>query len=268
MRLGSTQTFMKTILTIVVLSVLTSDPGFAQKKPVKKPAQRPRTTTTRPAEQKPQSRLAGTPVTVVTKNGEQQKGTVVDLTTFSIRIRAGALESSISLDNVESLSFGTATPPASRPAATPTAALPAGFIDDAETAITAFQSMSNATKAGTDYSDYGRLLGDLRGVAERFIDKYSTAENPTAFRVVALLSGALTDYTWARTIWTMKLGRTSDGTVRENDSPVIADTLSIYPDLKAAAGSGGRYAGDKLTAGLWVKASDKVERARTLLPAG
>jgi hypothetical protein len=60
----------------------------------------------------------------------------------------------------------------------------------------------------------------------------------------------------------MKLGRASDGTVAEGDSPIIADLLALYPDLRTAAASGNRFTVDRLIAGLWKKAAEKVERAR------
>src|SRR6185295_7380040 len=100
--------------------------------------------------------------------------------------------------------------------------------------VGAFQVMMASAKPGADYTDYGRQLSDLRPQAERFIARYGTSENAKESRVVGLLAGALTDYSWARTVWTLKLGRQSDGTVSEGDSSVISDLLMLYPDLRSS----------------------------------
>ena len=83
-------------------------------------------------------------------------------------------------------------------------------------------------------------------------------------RSAALVAAALTDYTWARTIWTLKFGYSGSTTVFETDSPAVGDTLSLYPDLRQAAASENKLSADKLINGLWKKAADKVEILRAL----
>ena len=133
--------------------------------------------------------------------------------------------------------------------------------------LSQFNELASVLKSGSDYTEYGRQLGDLRRSAERFITKFSSGDNATEARVLALLTGALTDYTWARTIWTLKFGRSSDGTVSESDSPLLADVLALYPDLRTAAASGNKFSVDKLVGGLWRKAAEKVDRVRSLTPS-
>jgi hypothetical protein len=125
--------------------------------------------------------------------------------------------------------------------------------------------MSASLKPGMDYTEYGRQLAELRRAAERLIARYSSTDNPGESRVVSLIAGALTDYKWARIIWTLKFGRSSDGTIAETDSPVVADALALYPDLRALAAAGNRLSAEKLLLGIWKKASEKQDRARTLI---
>jgi hypothetical protein len=61
----------------------------------------------------------------------------------------------------------------------------------------------------------------------------------------------------------LKLG--GDGTVGEADNPVMTDTLALYPDLRTATANGNRFSADKLIGSLWKRASDKVERARSMM---
>jgi len=125
--------------------------------------------------------------------------------------------------------------------------------------------MASSLKPGVDYTEYGRQLSELRRAGERLIGKYSSTENPAEARVLSLIAGALTDYTWSRAIWTLKFGRSSDGTVAESDSPVVADAVALYPDLRTLAASGNRLSVEKLLSGIWRKASEKQDRARTLI---
>jgi hypothetical protein len=200
------------------------------------------------------------PVIVLTRNGDKIAGTIVDMNAFSIRVKSDGLESALPLDTISSLSFGSGG--TNSTTALPSAPGGPDFDKDVDTINTAFGTMAGAAKPGADYTEYGRQLSELRPQAERFISHYSASENSKESRAVALVAGALTDYSWARTIWTLKLGRSSDGTVAEADSPLIGDLLTLYPDLRSAAASGTRFAGDKLIGGLWKKAAEKVERIK------
>jgi hypothetical protein len=180
------------------------------------------------------------------------------MSAFSVRIRSDNLESAIPMESIISLSFGNV-----KVADTNEKPVSDGFNRDAVTTLNSFQTMTNETKTGSDYTDYGRQLSELRRTADKFIQKYSASGNATETRVVSLLSGAITDYTWARVVWTLKLG--SDGFLSESEAPVIADTLTLYPELRAATANGNRFNADKLVGSLWKKASEKAERARSLL---
>ncbi|HSE96678.1 MAG TPA: hypothetical protein VLD57_00320 [Blastocatellia bacterium] len=207
--------------------------------------------------------MIDTPIVITTKNGDLIRGQIVDLNTYSIKIRSGSLESAIALETISAISFGT-TPSAATdpPKQAPEAS--SELTRDMDVVLRSVDTLSSATRAGIDYTEYGRLLADLRRQAERFIDKYSASENTTDTKAVALISGALTDYTWARTIWTLKLGRSGEGTVSESDSPVITDTVALYPELRTAALTGNKLSGDKLIAGLWKEAGEKIALARAL----
>jgi hypothetical protein len=254
---------MRSIIGVIVISLCACAAAGAQKQK-KKPVPRTR----RPAPTSPAAlakpRIIGSTVVIITKNGDRITGEVLDLSAFSVRLKADNLESTIALDTIASMSFGGAAPPAPRIDHS-TAPVRADFAKDADLALGIFQTMATSLRPGVDYTEYGRQLSELRRAGERLISKYSSTDNPAEARVVSLLAGALTDYTWARTIWTLKFGRSSDGTVAETDSPVIADTVALYPDLRTLAASGNRLSAEKLLSGVWGKASDKQERARTLI---
>lgn len=257
---------MRSLIAIVVISLSTGLAAGAQKsKPKASP--RPRATKSQPSTAtltKP--RIIGSSVVIITKNGDRITGEVIDLTAYSVRLRADNLESTIALDTIATLSFGGAAPPKPR-IDQPVGPVRADFARDAEVATGFFQTLASSLNAGLDYTEYGRQLSELRRAGERLIAKYSSTNNPAEAQVVSLIAGALTDYAWARTIWTLKFGRSSDGTITETDSPVVADTLTLYPDLRASAGAGNRLSVEKLLAGIWKKAADKQDRARTLIAA-
>jgi len=249
------------ILTLIVLSLFSTAGAQKQKKtapPKKKPiAHKPS-----PPVITGTARVIGSKVFIETKNGDRVSGELLDLTAYSIRLRSENLESTIALDTISQLSFGA--PVSSRPGRADQSQARGEFLRDAEVMLTQFSALASILKSGSDYTEYGRQLGELRRSAERFITKYSSGDNASEARVLSLMAGALTDYTWARTIWTLKFGRSSDGTVNESDSPLLSDALALYPELRTAAASGNKLSVDKVVGGLWRKAADKMDRARAL----
>jgi hypothetical protein len=253
---------MKSLIAIVVISLGAGSAAGAQTRKQKAP--RPRATKSQPSTAPTKPRIIGSTVVIITKNGDRITGEVLDLTAYSVRLRADNLESTIALDTIATLSFGGAAAPSPR-IEHPVGPVRPDFARDAEVAAGFFQTMASSLNAGLDYTEYGRQLSELRRAGERLIAKYSSTSNPAEAQVVSLIAGALTDYTWARTIWTLKFGRSSDGTIAETDSPVVSDTLALYPDLRAAAAAGNRLSVEKLLAGIWRKAAEKQDRARTLI---
>ena len=255
---------MRSLIALIVISLFAGTAAEAQKRKKKTPA-RSRTASSQPsAATSTKPRIIGSTVVIITKNGDRITGEVLDLTAYSVRLRADNLESTIALDTIASLSFGSAAAPAPG-VDQPVGPVRADFARDAEAALGFFQTMASSLKPGVDYTEYGRQLSELRRAGERLIGKYSSTDNAAEARVVSLVAGALTDYTWARTIWTLKFGRSSDGTIAETDSPVVADALAQYPDLRALAAVGNRLSVEKLLSGIWRKASEKQDRARTLI---
>jgi hypothetical protein len=253
---------MKLLAATLILFFLAGSGASAQKR--KKPTRRSRSTSAKSAEaDAAKPALIGSTVTVVTKNGDRLAGQLLGLTAYSIRIKADNLESTIALDTIASLSFGSG--PVSGERANQSISAPrAEFSKDATALLGSFQTLESSLKPGFDYTDYGRLLAELRRSTERFINKYSATESFAEARVLAMLAAALNDYSWARTIWTLKFGRSSDGTVSETDSPV-GDVLALYPDLRGPAAAGNRLSVEKLLAGLWKKALEKTDRAHALV---
>ena len=251
---------MKSLIALLLISLCISASVEAQKRkraPSRSSGQPAGPTNTKP-------RILGSTVVIITKNGDRITGELLDLTAYSARIKADNLESSIALDTVASISFDGAAANVA-PANQPIGPVRADFAREAEPALGILQTLASSLKPGVDYTEYGRQLSELRRASDRFITKYSTTDNAGEAHVLSLLAGALTDYTWARTIWTLKFGRSSDGTIAETESPVITDTLALYPDLRAPAAAGNRLTAEKLIAGLWGKASEKTTRARTLI---
>jgi hypothetical protein len=254
---------MRSLIALIVISLLAATTAGAQKRKKKGPAHSGGASAAAPATTaKP--RIIGSTVVVITKNGDRITGEVLDLTAYSVRLKSDNLESTIALDTIASLSFGGAAVPVSR-VDQPVGPVRADFARDAEAALGFFQTMSASLTTGVDYTEYGRQLSELRRAGERLIAKYGATDNAAESRVVSLAAGALTDYTWARTIWTLKFGRSSDGTVAETDSPVVADTIALYPDLRTLAAAGNRLSVEKLLAGIWRKASEKQDRARAMI---
>jgi hypothetical protein len=257
---------MKKAPLILIICLCVGNYGFAQSRKKQNPRARGRTAQREklPAQTNANApRIIGTTIVIVTKNEDRITGTLLDLTAYAVRIRADRLESTIALDTIASISFGAAAMP--RRVSEPTAIVRPEFIREAEGTISAFQSLASQLRSGTGYTEFDRRLVELRRTAERFIDKNSVTENQAESRVVALLAGALTDYTWARTIWTLKFGRSGDGSVFDSDSPAISDAIALYPDVRAAAASGNKFSTDKLVSGIWKKAEDKIDRARAAL---
>jgi len=251
---------MKAIGALLILSLLTAAPASAQKR--KKPVARSHAAAQPPESSKP--RIIGSTVVIITKNGDRITGELLDLTAYSVRIKADNLESSIALDTIASLSFNGTSPSGERDSQ-PLEPVRADFARDADLPFGFFQTLSSSLKPGVDYTEYGRQLTELRRAAERFLSKYSSTDNASEARVVSLLAGALTDYTWARAVWTLKFGRSSDGTIGDSESPAVTDTLALYPDLRAPAAAGNKLSVEKLIAGLWRKASEKTDLARKLI---
>lgn len=251
---------MKFITALLIIALISISSAEAQKRKKKTaPPRRPPAVKKEPVKLDP-PRIIGSQVVITTKNGDTIRGELLDLSAYSVKLRSDKLESTIALETISAISFGSAVSPveSAKPAPSPKPE----FARDADQMIRALLVISSGAKAGADYTDYGHLLADFRRQAERFIEKYSQSENTTEARTVAIVSGALTDYTWARTIWTLKLGSDGDSSVSASDSPVVADALSLYPDLRA---SGDRVPADRLIGGLWKKAAEKIEQARSLV---
>lgn len=251
---------MKSIVILILISLFATAPADAQKR--KKAPARPRAASQPSEASKP--RTIGSTVVIITKNGDRITGELLDLTAYSVRIKADNLESSIALDTIASLSFTGAAAPHER-SEPPVGPVRSDFARDADLPLGFFQTLASSLKPGVDYTEYGRQLTELRRATERFLSKYSSTDNAAEARVVSLLAGALTDYTWSRAVWTLKFGRSSDGTISDNESPVVTDTLALYPDLRAPAAAGNRLSAEKLIAGLWKKASEKTDLARRLI---
>lgn len=248
------------ILTLIVVLSLVSGAG-AQNKKKAAPKKKPPPQKSNPAVNTSPTGIIGSKVFLETKNGDRISGELLALNAYSIRLRSDQLESAIALDTIAQVSFGA---PPGRPARADQSPARPEFLRDSDVMLGQFNALASVLKSGSDYTEYGRQLSELRRSADRFIAKYSSGDNPSEARVLSLLAGALTDYTWARTIWTLKFGRTSDGTLNESDSPLLGDAVSLYPDVRAGAATGDKLSVDKIVGGLWRKAAGKIERARLL----
>jgi len=249
---------MKSILIPVMLSLCLPASAQAQKR--KSAPSRTKSTARKANPDAAAATIAGSPVTVLTKDGNKVSGQVVSLDASAVKVKTADQESSIPLPTVASLSFGESVSEP-QPAA---AARHPDFAKDLETVLSGFKGMLGEAKTSPDYTEYGGQLVELRRRAERFMVKYGLTEDAIEARAVAEVASALTDYTWARTIWALKLGRTGDVTVSRSESPTVAEAVALYPEVRTAAASGDRFSVEKLIIGLWTQAGVKVERLRAL----
>ena len=253
---------MRKACAVIIISLLVSAAAAGQKRKKPRAASRSRAAATRAEPAASGPRMVGSTVVIITKNDDRIVGTLVDLTAYSVRIKADNLESTISLDRIASLSFGDGgTPSRSTMASAPASA---DFARSLAPVLADFQNLANQLRQGTEINEYGRLVTDLRRKGEQFINRFGASDNAGEARVVALLSAALTDYSWARDIWRLRLNRSGDTTAFDTDVPALTDALALYPDLRAASAVGNKYSVDKVVSGLWKKAADKTDRARSL----
>jgi hypothetical protein len=246
-----------TIALIAFLLVLTSI-GEGQKR---KPARNTGSTSTGKSNPATTPPIVGAQITIATKSGEQITGQVLEFSPYTVRVKQGDLESAVPLETVAQMKFGDAPAAATGP---PSSGHSPDFGSDSASVMALFQAMDSATQSGTEYSDYGGRLAQMRRATERFVSKYAASEDKTESKVAALFSAALDDYSWARTIWTLRLGQGSAATIGAADSPAVADAIELYPDL-AKLGSQNKLPADNLIAGLWKQASVKVAACRRLL---
>lgn len=250
---------MKSLIALISISLFVAS-AEAQTRKKNPPKPRPQATR-KPAPSVAAPRIIGSQVVLLTKNGDEISGVLLDLSAYSVRIKDDNLESTIALDTLASISFGTS----SLAREEQPAPMSADFLKEAQAVLTAFQALAGNVKGPTDYTDFDHNLRDVRPTGEQFTSRYAVSENKTESHVAALVAASLSDYSWARAIWTMKFGRSGDGTVSDTDSPAITQALNLYTDLRAAAAKGNRYSVDLIVAGLWKKAEEKIDRARSLL---
>src|SRR5215216_7981436 len=136
---------MKRISLLLLICIFASSVAFAQKRKKQAPAPRPRERAVQPRTIAP--RIIGSKVVIVTKSDDRITGTLLDLTAYSVRIRADNLESTIALDTIASISFGQASPPVAQPVSVPARA---DFLREADTAVNSFQSLATQLKSNTD----------------------------------------------------------------------------------------------------------------------
>jgi hypothetical protein len=210
--------------------------------------------------------VLGSNVIITTTEGDQISGSLLGLTAYSARVKSSGLESTVALEKVSSILFGR-TEPAPAPQQQQRSRRHPDFGRDAGAAAAALAEVSALTRTETNYTDYGQLLTEVRRKTERYVTKYAASEDSGEARAAALIAAALADYTWARTIWALKLGYAQHPEVDEQDAPAVGDALAVYPDLLTSAASGPKFSADKLVAGLWKHAEGKIDRIRALSQA-
>ncbi|HEU4391571.1 MAG TPA: hypothetical protein VFV34_27525 [Blastocatellia bacterium] len=256
---------MKMIVVAVVVFLCMTSVDSAQTRKSKPRSKAGAKRVARPEEQEP-PKVIGTNVLITTTEGEQVSGSLLSLNAYSATVKSSGLDSTVALETVSSITFGR--PRIATPAEPQSSShRSADFASDAAAAVDSFGAIVSLTKTSTNYTDYGQQLTDLRRRTERYVSKYAASESVGETRAAALIAGALADYTWARTIWALKLGHSSHNDVDESDSPAVADAITVYPELRASAASGTKFSADKLVAGLWKHAEEKIERVRVLSQA-
>jgi hypothetical protein len=251
---------MKHTIALIAILLFLSSVAAGQKRNAKRQAGSSSTGRSKTAPVTPP--IVGAQVNIATKSGEQITGQVLEFGAYTVRVKQGELESTVPVESIASMRFGDA--PAAAAVAPPPPGHGPDFGQDSESLLALFQAMDSVTQSGTEYSDYGRRLVELRRATERFVSKYAGSEDQNEARAAALFSAALDDYSWARTIWTLRLGEGPTATIAAADSPAAADAVELYPDL-AKLGPRNRLPADKLVAGLWKQASVKIMGCRRIL---
>src|ERR1044072_3865786 len=108
---------MKIISLLLMIFIFACPDALGQKRRKQTTPPRPRERASQPATNAP--RIIGSNIVIVTKNDDRIAGTLLDLTAYSVRIRADNLESTIALDTIASISFGKSAPPQTKPASAP-----------------------------------------------------------------------------------------------------------------------------------------------------
>lgn len=231
---------IRALALLLSLSLASAAPAQKRKRTPPKTAPPPAPTSNAP------SRPAETgPIVIITdRDGNRTMGELLELSRQGALIKAESTQLRMPIEKIASISFEASE----RPNVSP------DFAPDFKRALDAFQAMIAGLKPGTDYTEYSNLLAELRREAERFIAKYGSSENPVEAQAAALAASALTDYNWARVVWTLKFG--GGGAISQTSAPVVADVLQSYPEFKA----GEKLSADKLIALLFGKAADKVAR--------
>jgi hypothetical protein len=236
------------LLSLFLISLISAAPAQRRKRAAPKAAH------PAPTPNAPDRPVETGPAVIITdREGNRIFGQLIELSQRGALIKAESTELNIPIEKIASISFEGSGRPNLSPDFGP------DFGSDLSKAINAFQAMMAGLKPGTDYTEYSNLLVELRRQAERFIAKYGSSENPVEAQAAALAASALTDYNWARMIWTLKFG--GGGTISETSAPVVADALQSYPEFKA----GEKFSADKLIALLLGKAADKVARLRAVV---
>src|ERR1044071_7998141 len=131
---------MQKACAVILMSLLMNAAVMGQKRKKPRAPSRSRSAAARTEPSNIGPRMVGSTVIIITKNDDRIVGTLVGLTSYSVRIKADNLESTISLDRIASLSFGNPTNP-SRPAPS-SAPLSSNFARDAGPVLDAFQRLA------------------------------------------------------------------------------------------------------------------------------
>src|ERR1044072_5117090 len=101
---------MRKACAVVIIALLMNAAAVGQKRKKGGAPARSRSTAARSEPAASGPRMVGTPVVIITRNDDRITGTLVDLTAYSIRIKADNLESTVSLDRNPSLPAGDTGP--------------------------------------------------------------------------------------------------------------------------------------------------------------
>lgn len=129
-------------------------------------------------------------VTIHVTEGEPIKGLFVRADETSITVQSGVAESTIKLDKVASIVFEKDGAVAS-PAPTPK-------VDKqpAQDAIKALRRLASATEVGVNYTDYGRVLIEVKAEVDGALPRIQNAE------LRSDINSAMVEYAYASELWT------------------------------------------------------------------
>jgi hypothetical protein len=239
----------KIILGLTIFAVASSSLGWAQKpKKGAKPAT-PTTSTKNVGSTKVTGKSATAtpimPVRVRYTNGREVYGQLLDISPSGVTIDEGnGRVVTTALREVANLGLGE-TP----------AKVDPQFLQDADIAYQALQSLSLATDNNISYNEYRPKLAEVKTAVEGFLQKYEATGNK---ELVQPLRTALQGFEMVVPVWALRFGAEQHKYTLEN-SEQMRPILEAFPEIRNVTWrQQDRFLVEKVIAWVWIQSAKQV----------